>query len=81
MIIDLTRLCHEESGVVMEIRGGAGVKRRMEALGIRAGKTITKISSHFWRGPQTVEMNGFQVAIGFGMASKVFVEVERDGSE
>ena len=79
MLVDLTQLRPGESGVVVEIKGGFGMSRRMQALGIRIGKRITKISSHFWRGPQTVEIDSFQVAIGFGMASRVFVEVKRDG--
>jgi ferrous iron transport protein A len=46
-------------------------------LGIRSGKRITKISSHFWRGPQTIEIDNLQVAIGFGMARKIFIEVNK----
>ena len=81
MVIDLTQLRPGESGLVVEIKGGFGMSRRMQVLGIRRGKRITKISSHFWRGPQTVEIDGFQVAVGFGMASRVFVGVKRDDKE
>ena len=78
MLVDLTQLRHGESGVVVEVKGGFGMSRRMQALGVRTGKRITKISSHFWRGPQTVKIDSFQVAIGFGMASRISVEVARD---
>jgi len=46
-------------------------------MGIRPGKKIKKISSNFWCGPQTVEVDNVRVAIGWGMAKKIFIEVER----
>jgi len=45
------------------------------ALGIRPGKRITKVGSMFMRGPVTVQLDSTQVAIGFGMANKVIVEL------
>jgi len=45
-------------------------------LGIRPGKKITKISSMLMRGPVTVQAGHTQIAIGFGMANKIFVELE-----
>jgi len=77
MILDLTQMQPKESGVVMEIQGGCGLIRKLQSMGIRPGKKITKISSHFWRGPQTVEIDNLQIAIGFGMAKKILVEVKR----
>lgn len=76
MIQNLTQLKPGESGIVLEIHGGHGLSRRLHNLGIREGKKITKISSHFWRGPVTVKAGHTKVAIGFGMASKVAVEIE-----
>lgn len=76
-IIDLTQMLPGESGVLSEIQGGHCFIRRLQSMGIRPGKKIIKVSSHFWRGPQTVEINNVQIAIGFGMAKKVFVRVER----
>ncbi len=64
-----------EAGVVVEIQGGYGMQRRMYAMGIRPGKRIVKVSSQLWRGPVTVEVDNFQVAIGFGMAARIIVEV------
>jgi len=77
MTVDLTRIQAGESGVVAEIQGGHGMTQRVLAMGIRPGKRITKISSHFWRGPQTVQVDNAQIAIGFGMARRIIVEVER----
>jgi len=49
---------------------------RLNALGIRPGRRITKVSSMFMRGPVTVRMGQTQIAIGFGMANRILVEVD-----
>jgi len=77
MIIDLTQLAPGETGLITEIQAGHGLCRRIQSLGIRPGKKVTKISSHFWRGPQTIEIGNLQVAIGFGMARKILVEIDK----
>lgn len=64
-----------QSGVIVQIEGGHGLVNRLNALGVRPGKRVTKISSMLMRGPVTIEVNGTQVAIGFGMANKVTVEL------
>ncbi|HCP60009.1 MAG TPA: ferrous iron transport protein A [Dehalococcoidia bacterium] len=64
-----------QSGVVIQIQGGRGVVRRLNALGIVPGKRITKISSMLMRGPVTVEVDRVRIAIGFGMVGKIMVEV------
>ncbi len=65
-----------QSGIIIQILGGHGFVRRLEALGVRPGKKITKISSMLLRGPVTIQVDNTQVAIGFGMANKIIVEVE-----
>lgn len=77
MKIDLTQLKPGETGVVEEIQGGYGFMRKLQSMGVRPGKRITKVSSHFWRGPQTVKIGHFQIAIGFGMAKRILVQVEK----
>jgi len=66
-----------EAGVIIEVQGGRGLMSKIQNMGIRPGKRVIKISSHFWRGPQTVGIDNLQVAIGFGMARRIFVQVER----
>jgi len=73
--ICLTKLKTKQSAVVTTIDGGQSVLRRLEALGIRKGKKITKISSHFWRGPVTILAGKTKIAIGHGMAQKIKVRV------
>jgi len=74
---DLTQLEGGESGVVVEIHGGYGLIRRLESLGIRVGKKVTKVSSQLMRGPVTVRIGNSHVAIGFGMAKKILVEIKK----
>jgi ferrous iron transport protein A len=72
----LIQLKTGESARVVSVVGGMQFQRKLESLGIRAGSKLTKISSHFWRGPITVRVNQSSVAIGYGMASKILVETE-----
>ena len=76
-IIELTRMDTGESGVVVDILGGRGAFRRLEALGVRIGKKIIKKSQGLLWGPVTVQVGATQIGIGCGMASKVMVEVNR----
>ena len=75
-LVTLAQLQSGQSGTVVEIKGGHGLVDRLNALGIIPGKRITKISSMLMRGPVTIEVDRVEVAIGFGMANKVMVELD-----
>ena len=77
MTIDLTQLQPGETGIVKEIQGGHGLISKLQSMGLRPGKKITKVSSHFWHGPQTLEIDNMQIAVGLGMAKRILIEVER----
>jgi ferrous iron transport protein A len=66
-----------QNGIVVQIKGGHGLIDRLNSLGIRPGKRITKISSMIMRGPITLEIDRTQVAIGFGMAERIITEVDQ----
>jgi ferrous iron transport protein A len=66
-----------QTGTVVGVLGGPGLIRRLDALGIRPGKKVTKISSTLFRGPVILRVNNAQVAVGFGMARKIIVEVDK----
>jgi Fe2+ transport system protein FeoA len=55
---------------------GPGLARHLEALGIRPGKKVTKVSSALFRGPITLRVDNSQVAVGFGMANRIIVELD-----
>lgn len=63
-----------QSATVVEVVGGHGLVSRLDALGIRPGKRITKISAAFMRGPVVIRVDRADVAIGFGMARKITVQ-------
>jgi len=73
--IPLTQMESGKKGKVIEVQGGRGLIARLNAMGIRPGVGITKISGQIMRGPVIVSVGNTQIAIGFGMASRVLVEV------
>jgi len=66
-----------QTGTVVGVLGGHGLIQRLDALGIRPGKKVTKLSSTLFRGPVTLRVNNSRVAVGFGMAKKIIVEVDK----
>lgn len=62
-------------GIVKEVEGGGRVRKRLQGLGVRPGVTVRKISGGFGRGPVVVEVGNAQTALGFGVSSKITVEV------
>ena len=74
--ISLRHMAVGQKGIIVGILGGHGFRRRLEAMGVRPGKTITKVSGQAFRGPVTLKVDHTQIAIGFGMANKIVVDVE-----
>jgi ferrous iron transport protein A len=66
-----------QTGTVVGVLGGHGLIRRLDALGIRPGKKVTKLSSTIFRGPVILRVDNAQVAVGFGMARKIIVETDK----
>jgi ferrous iron transport protein A len=75
--LTLTEMKTGQTGTVVGVLGGHGLIRRLDALGIRPGKKVTKISSTLFHGPVTLKVDNTQVAVGFGMARKIIVEVDK----
>lgn len=74
--LPLTSLRNGQGGIVAQIGGGQELTERLSSLGIRPGQHITRIGGMFLRGPVTVRVEKTQVAIGYGMATRVTVEPE-----
>ena len=77
----LARMRAGQSGTVVQLQGGHGLVNRLSALGIIPGKRITKISSTLMRGPVTIEVDRARVAIGFGMASRILVQLDDESTK
>ncbi len=75
--MNLSQMYPGQSGRVVRVDGGVGLVNRLSAMGIRPGRRITKVSSMLMRGPVTVQLGSTRLAIGFGMASRILVELEQ----
>ena len=71
---NLTQMGSGEEGIVVDIQGGYGLLRKLESLGVRVGVRIKKVSSQFLRGPVIIQIGNTQVALGYGMASRIFLQ-------
>ncbi len=73
MLTDLATLPAGQTAEVVGFQGGAGMMRKIEAMGLRPGKQVRKLSSQFMAGPITVLIDGRQVAMGHGIARRIQV--------
>ena len=80
-VLSLTKISAGERGIISAIEGGYGLVSKLDAMGIRIGKEVTKVSAQWMRGPVLLRQGNTQVAIGFGMAQKILVEVCNNGGE
>ena len=71
----LSKLRAGQRGRITRIIGGRGLACKLEALGIREGEEIEKVSEQWMRGPVLLKHGHSQVALGFRMASRVFVRI------
>ena len=53
--------------------------QRLEALGLRVGKIVEKVSGMPFHGPVTLILDGRQIAVGWNISSNVFVVPIDDG--
>lgn len=75
-ITELSNLKLGETGVVAFIRGGTTACQRLLDMGLTRGTTVTVVNAAPFRGPMEVAVRGSNLALGRGLASHVFVEVE-----
>lgn len=75
--LTLAQMRTGRTGTVVEVLGGHGLIRRLDALGIRPGKKVTKISSTLFHGPVILRVDSTDVAVGFGMARRIIVVLDK----
>jgi len=73
-LVALSELKDRQSGKIQFIRGGHTVLQRLLDMGLTPGTKITLIKAAPFEGPIEVSVRGSKLAIGRGIASKVFVE-------
>ena len=75
MIVSLTEMAPGQTGIVLQLNGGWGMVRRMQAMGIRPGVPITKVTVQPFRGPVSIQVGNTEIALGAGLARRILVEV------
>nr|WP_297467537.1 FeoA family protein [Thermococcus sp.] len=72
MIVPLISLRPGERGIVVDLRGGPNFRSKLYAMGLAPG-AIIRVLENYPRGPVIVEAGGTRLALGKGMAMRVFV--------
>jgi ferrous iron transport protein A len=63
------------TGIIRQLGEGSHFRAKMHSLNFRIGKKIKIIGRSILNSPVVVEVDNTRVAIGTGMAQKVFLEV------
>lgn len=71
----LSMLSEGEEGKIVSIRGGRGLLRRLAELGFNPDTKVKVLRAT--SGPFVIMLRGSRVAIGRGVAMRIFVEVEK----
>ena len=69
----LSFLAQGEEAVVVEIRGGKGLQRRLTSMGLTPGKNVRMVNLSL-RGPAVVAVGDTRLALGRGQLHHVMVE-------
>ncbi|MEM2875358.1 MAG: FeoA family protein [Candidatus Bathyarchaeia archaeon] len=85
MELPLTRLKDGEAGIITSIKvtpgrgrgGGWGFQKRLMDMGLTPGTKVTVIKSAPFHGPIEIDVRGSRLALGRGMAEKIFVEIAK----
>jgi len=64
-----------EEVMVVDIRAGRGLTRRLADMGLIPETTIRVINSQM-PGPILIDLRGSRLVLGFGAAQKIMVEVK-----
>lgn len=62
-----------DTAIVMDVRGGRGLKRRMADMGLGPGAHIEIVSDSASSGPVIVKVLDTRIAIGRGMSRHIMV--------
>lgn len=73
-VVSLICLCEGEKGVIVHAAGGYGLVRRLAEMGLTPGVEVKLLRKCPFRGPLQIEVRGVSLALGQGIASKVFVK-------
>ena len=72
-VMTLSQLQQNKIATVIAIDGCSKFQKQLLNLGIHKDKKIRMVASQLFSGPLTIEIDGKQISIGRGMASKIIV--------
>jgi Fe2+ transport system protein FeoA len=83
--VPLTALRNGETGIVTSIKAGHGrgmgrrwgFEKRLMDMGLTPGTKVTVVKSAPFNGPLEILVRGSRLALGRGMAERIFVEIEK----
>jgi DtxR family Mn-dependent transcriptional regulator len=83
--VPLTTLKDGETGILTSIKTGHerghgrgwGFERRLMDMGLTPGTRVTVVKSAPFHGPLEILVRGSRLALGRGMAERIFVETEK----
>ena len=84
--VPLTALRDGETGTVTSIKSGHGrgrrrgwgFEKRLMDMGLTPGTRVTVVKSAPFHGPLEILVRGSRLALGRGMAERIFVEIEKE---
>jgi Fe2+ transport system protein FeoA len=84
--VPLTALRNGETGTVTSIKSGRGrgrgrgwgFEKRLMDMGLTPGTRVTVVKSAPFHGPLEILVRGSRLALGRGMAERIFVETEEE---
>ena len=76
----LADLHQGDKGIVAFALGGHGLVRRLAEMGLTPGTEVAVVRSAPFRGPIEISVRGVSLALGRGVASKVFVRRPKVGN-
>ena len=75
--ITLDQVNSKKEVEVVKVLGGWGIRQRLNKMGVHVGDRVLVKRSGIMKGPILIHLHGLVVAIGHGMAQKVYVrEIE-----
>ncbi|TET64996.1 ferrous iron transport protein A [Candidatus Bathyarchaeota archaeon] len=77
-VVSLTSLHDGDTSVVAYTVGGFGLVRRLAEMGLTPGVRIKILRKGLLRGPFEIQVRGVSLALGYGVASRVFVRPLRE---
>ncbi|MGQ9640638.1 MAG: FeoA family protein [Candidatus Bathycorpusculaceae bacterium] len=79
--VSIISLNEGERGLVSHAVGGFGLLRRLAEMGLTPGTEVKILRKGLFSGPVEIEVRGVALALGHGVASKVFVKPLRKESD